>query len=212
MPQLLPRSVTLELSNTFGAPSRDGPSTLFFVTRQLHLLSRSFSSTLCHPEHETNYFIPLMFDRTGFPSHNSGNATGSKWQMANGNWPSQKRKTFTTEDAEEHRGKRRKTFCHSVALISTDFEIKAENNGALNIQPARRFGVVLNGILPSKVAKSKWQMAKSKAKDLHHRGRRGAQRKTEENLFAADLRGSAQILRAKTRNAEEPLRGSHFIS
>jgi hypothetical protein len=34
-------------------------------------------------------------------------------------------------------------------------------------------------------AMGKWQgqVAKSKAEDFHHRGRRGAQRKTEENLF-----------------------------
>jgi hypothetical protein len=78
MPQLLPRSATLEFSNTFGPLHTMDQALSSFVPRQLHLLSRSFSSTLCHPEHKTNYFIPLMFDRTGFPSHNSGNATGKQ--------------------------------------------------------------------------------------------------------------------------------------
>jgi hypothetical protein len=36
-----------------------------------------------------------------------------------------------------------------------------QKHSAFSIQPAQRFGAVLSGILPSKAAKSKWQLAKA---------------------------------------------------
>ena len=82
-------------------------------------VSRSFFVTLCHSEHKADYFIPLMFDRTGFPSHNSGNATGSSWQLAGVKIerPSPQRTQRSTE------GNGGKPFCGRFALMSADFKV-----------------------------------------------------------------------------------------